>query len=193
MSLWRSDKFLLTLGVISTFYTARWVIKPFSLHFGTKFTPCSLHLLVYRHILTSLVTWVWHCGCDARLLTSLSSWVWIFIKFMLFWWFLIVNSAGIIIKTEMLFTFGSLFHAQGQPEIRTLGHWSPASDYCTLKKKIEWIIHSEEISLVEEWISLDSNSSIHYSTSGISSGSLDIHSKRSDHWRHSPGSEVSDN
>ena len=51
---------------------------------------------------------------------------------------------------------------------------------------------SEEISLVEEWISLDSNSSrvkIHCSTSGISSGSLDIHSKRSDHWRHYPGSE----
>ena len=40
---------------------------------------------------------------------------------------------------------------------------------------------SEKISLVEEWISLDSNSSrveIHYSTSGISSGSLDIHSKK---------------
>ena len=39
---------------------------------------------------------------------------------------------------------------------------------------------SEEISLFEEWISLDSNSSrvkIHSSTRGISSGSLDIHSK----------------
>ena len=50
-------------------------------------------------------------------------------------------------------------------------------------------------SLVEEWISLDSNSSsvkIHYSTSEISSGSLDIHSKRSDHWGHSPGSDLSD-
>ena len=38
---------------------------------------------------------------------------------------------------------------------------------------------SEEILLVEEWISLDSNSSrvkIHYSASEISSGSLDIHS-----------------
>ena len=54
---------------------------------------------------------------------------------------------------------------------------------------------SEEISFVEEWISLDSNSGrvkIHYSVSGISSGSLDIHSKRSDHWRHYPGSDVSD-
>ena len=30
---------------------------------------------------------------------------------------------------------------------------------------------------------------IHYSKSGISSGSLDIHFKRSDHWRHYPGSE----
>ena len=46
---------------------------------------------------------------------------------------------------------------------------------------------SEELSLVEEWISLDSNSSrvkIHYSASEISSVSPDIHSKRSDHWRH---------
>ena len=54
---------------------------------------------------------------------------------------------------------------------------------------------SEEISFVEEWISLDSNSSrvkIHYSTSGISSGSLHIHSKRNDHWRHYPGSDISD-
>ena len=33
---------------------------------------------------------------------------------------------------------------------------------------------------------------IHYSTSGILSGSLDIHSNRSDHWGHSPGSDVSD-
>ena len=51
---------------------------------------------------------------------------------------------------------------------------------------------SEEISLVEEWISLDSNSSgvkIHFSASEISSGSLDIHSKRSDHWRHYPRRE----
>ena len=54
---------------------------------------------------------------------------------------------------------------------------------------------SEEISLVVEWISLDSNSSrvnIHYSASEISSGSLDIHFKRSDHWpcwRHYPRSE----
>ena len=48
----------------------------------------------------------------------------------------------------------------------------------------------EEISLVEEWILLDSNSSrvkIHFSTSGISSGLLDIHSKRSNH---SPGSDL---
>ena len=51
---------------------------------------------------------------------------------------------------------------------------------------------SEEISPVEEWISLDSNSGrvkIHYSASEISSGSLDIHSKRSDQWRHYSRSE----
>ena len=51
---------------------------------------------------------------------------------------------------------------------------------------------SEKISLVDEWISLDSNSSrvkIHFSASEISPGSLDIHSKRSDHWRHYPRSE----
>ena len=51
---------------------------------------------------------------------------------------------------------------------------------------------SEEILLVEEWISLDSNSSrvkIHYSASEISSSSLDIHSKRSDNWHHYPRSE----
>ena len=52
----------------------------------------------------------------------------------------------------------------------------------------------EQISLAEEWISLDSNSSIfrmkiHYSASGISSGSLDIHSRRSDHWRNYTMSE----
>ena len=43
---------------------------------------------------------------------------------------------------------------------------------------------SEEISFIEERISLDSNSSrgkIHYSTSEISSGSLDIYSKISDY------------
>ena len=44
-----------------------------------------------------------------------------------------------------------------------------------LSKTVEWIIHlwNEEISLVEEWISLDSNSNrvkIHYSVSEISSG-----------------------
>ena len=60
------------------------------------------------------------------------------------------------------------------------------------KNRVNNSLHlwSEEISFVEEWISLDSNSSrvkIHYSTSGISSGSLGIHSKRSDHWRHYPG------
>ena len=66
----------------------------------------------------------------------------------------------------------------------------------SLKKKsrVNNSLHpwSEEISLVEEWISLDSNSSrvkIHYSASEISSSSLDIHSKRSDHWRHYPRSE----
>ena len=51
---------------------------------------------------------------------------------------------------------------------------------------------SEQISLVEEWISLASNSTsvkIHYSSSGIPSDSLDIHSKRSDHWRHYPRNE----
>ena len=56
-------------------------------------------------------------------------------------------------------------------------------------------LRSEEISLVEEWIALDSNSSrvkINFSTSGISSGSLDTHSKRSDHWGHFPGSDLSD-
>ena len=73
------------------------------------------------------------------------------------------------------------------------------------KKKIEWMVQvnnsldlwSDEISLVEECISIDSNSSrveIHYSASGISSGSLDIHSKRSDHWAwgHSPGRDLSE-
>ena len=59
-----------------------------------------------------------------------------------------------------------------------------------------YILYIILFSSVEEWISLDSNSSrvkIHYSiTSGISAGSLDIHSKRSDHWRHYPGSDVSD-
>ena len=65
------------------------------------------------------------------------------------------------------------------------------------KNRVNNSLHpwSEEISLVEEWISLDSNSSrekIHYSTSGISSGSIDIHSKRSDHWGHSPRSNLSD-
>ena len=66
----------------------------------------------------------------------------------------------------------------------------------SLKKKnrVNNSLHpwSEEISLVEEWISLDSNSSrvkIHYSGDEISSGSFDIHSKRSDHWRHYPRSE----
>ena len=66
----------------------------------------------------------------------------------------------------------------------------------TLSKK-SWVnnsllLWSEKISLVDEWISLDSNSSrmkIHYSASEISPGSLDIHSKRSDHWRHYPRSE----
>ena len=53
---------------------------------------------------------------------------------------------------------------------------------------------SEEISLVEEWTSRDSNSSrvkSHFSMSGISSGSLDIDYKRSDHWGHSAGSDHS--
>ena len=48
------------------------------------------------------------------------------------------------------------------------------------------------IKVLEEWISVDSNSSrvkIHYSASEISSGSLNIHSQRSDHWRHYPRSE----
>ena len=64
------------------------------------------------------------------------------------------------------------------------------------KNRVNNSLHlwSEEISFVEEWISLDSNSSrvkLHSSTSGITSGSIDIHSKRSDHWRHYPGSDVS--
>ena len=68
--------------------------------------------------------------------------------------------------------------------------------YSLKKNRVNNSLHlwSEEISFVE-WISLDSNSSrvkIHYWTSGISSGSLDIHSKRSDHWRHYPGSDLSD-
>ena len=41
-------------------------------------------------------------------------------------------------------------------------------------------------------LSNSSRKKIHYSTSGISSGSLDIHSKRSDYWGHSPGSDLSD-
>ena len=67
------------------------------------------------------------------------------------------------------------------------------------KKKVEWIlsnsIHlwSKKISLVKELISLEYRVKIHYSTSGSSSGSLDIHSKRSDHWCHYPGSETSEN
>ena len=66
-----------------------------------------------------------------------------------------------------------------------------------IKNRVNNSLHlwSEDILLVEEWISLDSNSSrvkIHYPTSGISPGFLDIHSKRSDHWGHSPGSDVSD-
>ena len=69
--------------------------------------------------------------------------------------------------------------------------------YSLKKNRVNNSLHlwSEDISLVEEWISLDSYSSrvkIHYSTSGISSGLLDIHSKRSDHWGYSPGSDVSD-
>ena len=64
-------------------------------------------------------------------------------------------------------------------------------DVATLSKKIEWIIHS--IYGVKKFHSLRSEFhsiltpvewNIHYSTSGISSGSLNIHSKRSDHWRH---------
>ena len=44
----------------------------------------------------------------------------------------------------------------------------------------------------QRWISLDSNSSrveIQYSTSGISSSLLDVHSKRSDHWCQYPWSK----
>ena len=67
----------------------------------------------------------------------------------------------------------------------------------SLRNRVNNSIHlwSEEISRVEEWILLDSNSSrvkFHNSTSGISSGSLDIHSKRSDQWGHSKGSDLSD-
>ena len=69
--------------------------------------------------------------------------------------------------------------------------------YTCMKNRVNNSLHlwSEEISFVEEWISLDSNFSrmkLHYSTSEISSGWLDIHSKRSDQWRHYPGSDVSD-
>ena len=72
-----------------------------------------------------------------------------------------------------------------------------STNWILKKNRVNNSLHpwSEEISLVE-WISLDSNSSgvkIHYSTSGISTSvSLDIYSKRSDHWRHSPGSDLSD-
>ena len=64
----------------------------------------------------------------------------------------------------------------------------------SLKNRVNNSLHlwSEKISLVEEWISLDSNSSrvkILYSASEISSGALDIHFKRSDHWRHYPRSD----
>ena len=69
--------------------------------------------------------------------------------------------------------------------------------YSLKKNRVNNSLHiwSEEISFVEEWISLDSNSGrvkIHYSTSGISSGLLVIHSKRSNHWRQYPGSDVND-
>ena len=67
-------------------------------------------------------------------------------------------------------------------------------DLSKKKNRVNNSLHlwSEKISLGEELISLDSNSSrvkIHYPASEISSGSLDIHSKRSDHWRHYPRSE----
>ena len=61
--------------------------------------------------------------------------------------------------------------------------------------KIEWIIHSiyevKRFHSSSEFHSiLNSNRvKIYYSTSGISSGSLDIHSKRSDPWRQYPWSE----
>ena len=66
-----------------------------------------------------------------------------------------------------------------------IGNVSPSINERVLSKEIEWMEWRD--SLVEEWISLNSNSSrvkIHYSASEISSGLLDIHSKRSDHWRH---------
>ena len=65
--------------------------------------------------------------------------------------------------------------------------------YYSLKKKIEWIIHSiygmkKFHSLRSEFHSIltpcSNGVKIYYSTSGISSGSLDIYSKRSDHWHH---------
>ena len=66
------------------------------------------------------------------------------------------------------------------------------------KNRVNNSLHlwSEEISLVEECISLDSklqySKKIHYSTSGISSGSLDIHLQKKWSLRLLPGSDFSD-
>ena len=70
-------------------------------------------------------------------------------------------------------------HPQMCPPIQ---HKYGKNEFLKKKGRVNNSLHlrSEQISLAEEWISLDSNSSrvkIHYSTSGISSGSLAIHSK----------------
>ena len=79
---------------------------------------------------------------------------------------------------------GALSWTTGETRLRHFSRPSPSVSVVLSKKSpVNNSLHlwSEEISLIEEWISLDSNSSrvkIHYSTSGISSGSLDIDSKK---------------
>ena len=100
-------------------------------------------------------------------------------------------------------SFRMVMHGIGQSKRSVYN--SPASFIITPKCRIcksyflkkSWVnnslhLWSEEILVVEEWISLDSNASrvkIHYSASEILSGSLDIHSKGSAHWHHYPRSE----
>ena len=80
-------------------------------------------------------------------------------------------------------------------ELLFSGNWHLRMKSFSYSLRVNNLLHlwSEEMSFVGEWISLNSNSSrvkIHYSTSGISSGSLDSHSKRCDHWHHYPGSDM---
>ena len=63
-----------------------------------------------------------------------------------------------------------------------------------LSKKVNNSLHlwSEGISLVEEWISLDSNyNTLEWKFTTQRVEFRPIHSKRSDQWRHYPGSENS--